>query len=164
MKGHSPYALIAWLFTLMSLKYLICMYHPSTSSHYPLWLNIDIPTCLSEQKTTWRDDSSKITPPEPTIKILIHPIILWQRNPGQLTERTEFCELPMTPACCVVQEDTALTRIHHAHNCKTHSFAHDKPMWPPWHWLLIGILRAFHIPILTVPFFISCLINATVNW
>lgn len=136
LKNKKAIVLADCLFTLMSLKYLICMYHPPTTSHYPLWLNIDISTCLSEQKTTWKGDSAEITPPEPTIKILIHPIILWQHNLGWLTEWTEFYELLMTPACCVEQEDTALTHIHHADNCKAHSFAHDKPMWPQWHWPL----------------------------
>lgn len=156
--------LIVRLFTLMSLKCLICMYHPPTTSHYPLRFNIDISTCLSEQKTTWKGDSANITPTEPTIKILFHPIILWQCNPGQLTEWRELCALLMTPACCAVQEDTALTHIHHTDNCKVHSFAHDKSMWPQCHRLLIGILRGIHIPIFTVPLFISCLIKATVNW
>lgn len=155
--------LIAWLFTLMSLKYLIYMYHPPTTSHYPHSFYIDISTCLSEQKTTWKGDSAEITSTEPTIKILFSHIILWQCNPSQLTEWRELCELPVTSACCVVQEDTALTRIHHTDNCKSHSLAHDKPMWPQCHRALIGILGAIHIPIFMVPLFISCLIKATVN-
>lgn len=149
----------------MSLKYLICMYHWTTTNHHPLRFNIDFSTCVGEQKTTWKRERDEISPIEPTIKrIPIHSIILWQWNPEQLTEWKELCELLMTPACCVVQEATALTRIHHTDNCKAHSFAHDKSMWPQCHRLLIGILGDIHIPISTVPFFISCLINATVNW
>lgn len=73
-------------------------------------------------------------------------------NRRQLTEWRELSELLMTPACCEVQEDTALTRIHHTDNCKAHSYAHDKAMWP-----LIGILTAGHIPIFTLSPFLFLL-------
>ena len=53
-KGHGPLVLIAWLFKSASLEYLMCMYHPPTKIHYPLGFNVDISTCLNEQKTTWQ--------------------------------------------------------------------------------------------------------------
>lgn len=127
-----------------------------------MYLSSPTTSHIGEQKTTWKEDNAEITPTEPTIKILFHSAISWQYKATNRTNR-ELCELMTTPACCAVQEDTALTRIHHTDNCKAHSFAHDKPMWPQWHRLLIGILRAGHIPIFTVPLFISCLIKATVN-
>lgn len=137
------WVLIDRLFTLMSLKYLICIYRLATTTHYPLRFNIDIPTCLSEQKTAWKGDSAEITPTEPTIKVLIHLIILWQCNSGQPWEWRELCELPVTPPCCAVQEDTALTCVHHTDNCKARSFTHDRPMWPQCHRFLIGILHSY---------------------
>lgn len=142
---------IARIFTL-PLKYLICMYCPPTTSYYPLRFNqvqyryFHMLKC-TENRVKKRD-SAELNPQSKSVFIL-----LFCGDPGWLTEWRELRELPATPACCAVQEDTALTHIHHTDNCKAHSRADDRPMWPQCQQLLIGILRAVHIPISTVPLF-----------
>lgn len=111
--------------------------------------------------TAGKEDGAAITPAEATIKT--HFVLWYCGNTRRPAEWRGLGELAATPARCTVQEDTALRHIHHADNCETRSFAHDKPTWPQWHRLLIGILTAGRIPILAVPLFISCLIKATVN-
>lgn len=84
-------------------------------------------------------------------------------NARERRDRRELSELPVTPACCEVQEDAALTRIHHSDNCEVRFL--------PWQATVSTMVSAPNwysksqsdSNISPQPFWISSLIKATVH-